>query len=60
MLFNRNLLYTGVTRAKNCVVILGSSNCVQEMIQNVSQQERYSSLDLRIRECAMEDSPVAE
>ncbi|MCD7861917.1 MAG: ATP-dependent RecD-like DNA helicase [Lachnospiraceae bacterium] len=55
MLFNRNLLYTGVTRAKNCVVILGSSNCVQEMIQNVSQQERYSSLDLRIRECAMED-----
>ncbi len=55
MLFNRNLLYTGVTRAKSCVVILGSSRCVQDMIVNVSQHERYSSLDLRIRECAMED-----
>ncbi|MCD8131400.1 MAG: ATP-dependent RecD-like DNA helicase [Lachnospiraceae bacterium] len=52
LLFNRNLLYTGVTRAKNCVVILGSSRCVQEMIQNVSQHERYTSLDLRIKECA--------
>lgn len=55
MLFNRNLLYTGVTRAKSCVVILGSSRCVQDMIANVSQHERYSSLDLRIRECAMEE-----
>ncbi|MCD8326711.1 MAG: ATP-dependent RecD-like DNA helicase [Lachnospiraceae bacterium] len=55
MLFNRNLLYTGVTRAKNCVAILGSSRCVQEMIQNVSQQERYTSLDLRIRECAAQE-----
>lgn len=50
MLFNRNLLYTGVTRAKDCVTILGSSQVVQEMIENVSEAKRYTSLDRRIRE----------
>lgn len=34
MLFNRNLLYTGVTRAKNCVTILGSRKTLQEMVDN--------------------------
>ncbi len=50
MLFNRNLLYTAVTRAKNCVTILGSSETVQSMIENESENRRYTSLDLRIRE----------
>ena len=50
MLFNRNLLYTGVTRAKNCVTILGSSETVRNMIQNESENKRFTSLDLRIRE----------
>ncbi len=50
MLFNRNLLYTAVTRAKNCVTILGSSETVQGMIENESENRRYTSLDLRIRE----------
>lgn len=50
MLFNRNLLYTAVTRAKNCVTILGSSETVQVMIGNESENRRYTSLDLRIRE----------
>jgi len=50
MLFNRNLLYTAVTRAKNCVTILGSSATVQGMIENESENRRYTSLDLRIRE----------
>lgn len=50
MLFNRNLLYTGVTRARNCVTILGSRQVVQDMIANVSEAKRYTSLDVRIRE----------
>ena len=53
MLFNRNLLYTGVTRARNCVTILGSSAVLQEMIDNVSESTRYTSLDERIREFIM-------
>ncbi|MBQ7841014.1 MAG: ATP-dependent RecD-like DNA helicase [Lachnospiraceae bacterium] len=50
MLFNRNLLYTGVTRARDCVTILGDRQVVHEMIANVSEIRRYTSLDLRIRE----------
>lgn len=50
MLFNRNLLYTGVTRARSCVTILGSSQAVRDMIDNVSENQRYTSLDQRIRE----------
>lgn len=52
MLFNRNLLYTGITRAKSCVTILGSSQTVREMIDNVSENRRYTALDIRIRELA--------
>ena len=52
MLFNRNLLYTGVTRAKSCVTILGNKDVLQNMIANASQHQRYTSLDLRIKECA--------
>ena len=50
MLFNRNLLYTGVTRAKSCVTILGSSAVVRGMIENVSENRRYTALRERICE----------
>lgn len=53
MLFNRNLLYTGVTRARNCVTILGSKETLEDMIANGSQHQRYTSLHLRIEECNM-------
>lgn len=50
MLFNRNLLYTAVTRAKQCVTIVGSDTMVQNMIENVSEMKRYSGLCERITE----------
>lgn len=50
LLFNRNLLYTGVTRARNCVTILGSSRTLQEMVENNYQNRRYTGLADRIRE----------
>jgi len=50
MLFNRNLLYTGVTRAKKCVTILGSSKMLEIMINNKSEGVRYTGLEKRIRE----------
>ena len=55
MLFNRNLLYTAVTRAKNCVTILGSRETVHSMIRNASENQRYTALEDRIRECAKEN-----
>ncbi len=57
MLLNRNLLYTAVTRARKCVTILGSSQTLQEMIQNERQHKRYTSLKDRIVEIqGMEDA----
>ena len=50
MLMNRNLLYTAVTRAKKCVTIVGDEQTFYEMIQNNSQQRRYSGLKDRIVE----------
>ena len=47
---NRNLLNTGVTRAKSCVCIVGSVHTFQEMIANEQEQKRYSGLKDRIKE----------
>ena len=52
VLMNRNLLYTAVTRAKQCVVIVGNGRLVENMIQNNDEQKRYSSLDVRLQELA--------
>ncbi len=50
LLFNRNLLYTAVTRAKSCVTIVGSDTMLQFMINNKNEQNRYSGLCDRIKE----------
>ena len=50
MLFNRNLLYTAITRAKSCVTILGSSDTVRSMIDNASENRRYTALARQIEE----------
>lgn len=49
-LLTRNLLYTGVTRAKRCVMILGSCDTVNTMIRNESEKKRYTGLYMRIKE----------
>ena len=50
MLINRNLLYTAVTRARKCVTLVGNEVTFQQMIQNTSQQKRYSGLCDRLKE----------
>lgn len=50
MLFNRNLLYTAVTRATKCVVILGSKEKIRQMIAQGEEQKRYTDLISRIKE----------
>ena len=55
MLMTRNLLYTAVTRARECVVILGSEKTVRGMISNQSEQLRFTSLDERIAELCGDD-----
>lgn len=51
-LMNRNLLYTAVTRAKKCVMLIGDEQVFQNMISNTTEQRRYSGLRDRIVEIA--------
>ncbi len=48
LLMNRNLLYTGITRAKALVVLVGNPKAVHFMIKNNKSFDRYSSLKWRI------------
>ncbi len=52
MLRSRNILYTGITRAKGCVLLLGSRETVFDMIENDKVWERYSGLKNRLLEIA--------
>lgn len=54
-LMNRNLLYTGITRAKQLVVVVGFQKALMYMINNTNSIERYSSLRYRIREIITKD-----
>lgn len=49
MLMTRNLLYTGVTRAKKCVCIVGRKEMFEAMIANEDQHKRYSGLKWQIK-----------
>ena len=52
MLMNRNLLYTAVTRAKKCVTLVGNDATFHQMIENASEQKRYTGLKERLEEVA--------
>lgn len=49
-LMSRNLIYTGITRAKELVVVVGYSKALKYMVENNYIQERYSSLEYRLKE----------
>ncbi len=49
-LMNRNLLYTGITRAKELVVVVGYPKALKYMVDNKSSMERYSSLEYKIKQ----------
>ncbi len=50
MLLNRNLLYTGVTRGKSLVVLVGTETTLKNMIDNNKEIERYSTLDKYLKD----------
>ena len=50
MLMCRNLFYTAVTRAKSMVILVGSTGAVEYMTANLSQRDRYTSLDIKLFE----------
>ncbi|OPJ63440.1 ATP-dependent RecD-like DNA helicase [Clostridium oryzae] len=56
MLMNRNLIYTGITRAKKLVVVVGSIKALNFMITNNRSFERYSSLKWRIEQVVSDNA----
>lgn len=54
VLCNRNLLYTAVTRAQKCVAIVGRESMIHQMIDNETEQKRYSGLKICLKEGQME------
>ena len=54
-LMNRNLIYTGITRAKQLVVVVGFQKALMYMINNTNSVERYSALKHRIKEIITKD-----
>ena len=49
MLLTRNLLYTGITRAKKLLIILGTDRTVEYMIQNTETKKRNTGLEYKIK-----------
>lgn len=50
MLLTRNLLYTGMTRAKKLLILLGNKNVVEFMIKNVDIKKRNTGLEYKLKE----------
>ncbi len=49
-LLSRNLLYTAVTRAKKCVVLIGSEKAFRDMEANTAENRRLTGLKDRIHD----------
>ena len=49
MLITRNLLYTGITRARKLLVIVGSEKVVDFMIQNEEIKKRNTGLEYKMQ-----------
>lgn len=49
ILLTRNLLYTGITRAKELLVVIGAKQTIDFMIQNMDSKKRNTGLEYKIR-----------
>ena len=50
MLLTRNLIYTGITRAKEMLIIIGNDRIVEFMIKNVDSKKRNTGLEYKMRQ----------
>lgn len=48
MLLTRNLLYTGITRARELLIIIGDSRTLGYMIKNVDSKKRNTGLKYKL------------
>ena len=50
MLLTRNLLYTGMTRAKKLLILISNHQVIEFMIQNVDVKKRNTGLKYKLEE----------
>ena len=50
ILLTRNLLYTGITRAKKLLIVIGSEKIVNFMIKNVDSKKRNTGLEYKMEQ----------
>lgn len=48
MLLTRNLLYTGMTRAKKLLVLISNNKIIETMINNVDIKKRNTGLKFKL------------
>lgn len=49
MLLTRNLLYTGLTRAKKMLIVISQDRIIEAMIQNVDTKKRNTGLVYKLK-----------
>ena len=49
MLLTRNLLYTGITRAKKLIIVIGNNNLIDFMIKNSENKKRNTGLKFKLK-----------
>lgn len=54
MMLQRNLLYTAITRAKKCCVLVGDEKAVAAMVRNNNARKRNSALKEKLQRCSRE------
>jgi len=55
-MLQRNLLYTGVTRGKRLVVLVGQKNAVAIAVRNASSRRRWSKLGEWLQRASARDN----
>jgi exodeoxyribonuclease V alpha subunit len=50
VMLQRNLIYTGMTRAKKLLILIGSPKAVEIAVKNTRRRPRFSNLGRRLHE----------
>lgn len=56
MLLTRNLLYTGITRAKKLLIVIGNKKLIEFMINNTDTKKRNTGLEIRLNNLSEEQA----
>jgi len=52
VLLQRNLLYTGITRGKRLVILVGERAALERAVRNADQSQRWTGLSARLRQAS--------